>query len=199
MKKLPVNFNLKRIKMFRNELILAVIGAGLLLGSGLFVADKSVNTSDADSSSVDGGTDIVCNDSSYALTEAERLKSFLKGINGVGNVDVLIYVNETAKTVHASESDTVKENTDESDSNGGKRQNSTLDEKIVYKVVRDADGNECLVPLYLQYPEIKGVLISAEGADNNIVKESIIEAVSRLYDIPVHKISVMKKASGKIK
>ena len=42
-------------------------------------------------------------------------------------------------------------------------------------------------------PEIRGVFILAEGADDSAVKNQITEAVSKLLDVPVHKISVEKK------
>ena len=42
-------------------------------------------------------------------------------------------------------------------------------------------------------PEIKGVLILAEGADDSTVRSEITEAVSRVLEVPVHKISVLKK------
>ena len=39
----------------------------------------------------------------------------------------------------------------------------------------------------------EGVFILAEGAADSMVKGQITEAVSKLLDVPVHKISVEKK------
>ena len=189
-------FDFKVLKNFKFESVAIIAGVLILL----FVPtlfDKSDNTdstkNDANQSNVSLKNDSA-GELSYADAEAKRLKSVLKNIKGVGDADVIIYVETSLKTVNASEIQTTEENTDEGDSNGGKRVNSRLEESSVYKVVKDSDGNERLVHIYDEYPEIKGILISAEGADKNTVKETVIEAVSSLYGIPVHKISVVKKA-----
>lgn len=197
-----MKFSLKKIDFkkfgtFRIELLILFLGGILLVMPNLFFQQGKNDPGSVVKNETNSAAKIKDDNNSYAEEESEKLRVFLEGIKGVGSVDVLIYVDTDVKTVHASENDSQKENTEESDSNGGKRVNSKLDEKTVYKVVRDSDGNECLVPLYNQFPDIKGVLISAEGADNNIVKADIIEAVSRLYDIPVHKISVLKKIAEK--
>ncbi len=41
------------------------------------------------------------------------------------------------------------------------------------------------------FPEIKGVLIYAEGGNRASVKEKIMRAVAALYDLPLSKISVL--------
>ena len=41
-------------------------------------------------------------------------------------------------------------------------------------------------------PEIEGVLIAAQGGDQNQVAGEITQAVQVLFDIPVHKIKVVK-------
>jgi hypothetical protein len=43
----------------------------------------------------------------------------------------------------------------------------------------------------LVFPEIKGVLVYAEGAAKNTVKEKIIKAVSSLYGIPLCSVNVV--------
>ena len=41
-------------------------------------------------------------------------------------------------------------------------------------------------------PEIEGVLVAAEGGDNENVANEITQAVQVLFNIPVHKIKVVK-------
>ncbi|MBQ8164415.1 MAG: hypothetical protein IJZ94_01175 [Clostridia bacterium] len=193
-----ISFNMNMIKKYKIELILAFAGILLLILPGAF--------SDKNSGSENGETGInviednqvknTVNDmKTYADAEAERLEAFLKDIKDVGDADVIIYVDTSSKTVNATEKSMLDEDTEETDSNGGKRVNSKLDESVTYKVIKDENGNESLIHVYDEYPEIKGVLIAAEGAKSSLVKEMIIDSVSRLYDIPVHKISVVEKGN----
>ena len=82
--------------------------------------------------------------------------------------------------------------TTETDQNGGERQIEDLskDEKLV--IIRDGDKE---IPLITETkkPEIRGVLVVADGAKNISVKSMIIEAVSRALDVPTHKVSVQPK------
>ena len=41
-------------------------------------------------------------------------------------------------------------------------------------------------------PEIAGVLVIAEGGNNEVIKSDVIAAVQVLFDVPAHKIKVMK-------
>ena len=43
------------------------------------------------------------------------------------------------------------------------------------------------------YPEVKGVVVVAEGAGNAEVREKITRAVSVLMDIPVHRVQVFER------
>lgn len=191
MNKIP--FKMSLIKKYKTELALAVIGIALMLISASLNNKKEVSPSEILNNGNINNSALSSSINSYAEVEAERLKEFLEDIKGVGSVDAIIYVSSTTKTVNASEYNNVSENTEENDSNGGKRVNTRLDENVSYKIIKDSKGDE--KPIYVcdEYPEIKGVIISAEGAGSNTVKETIIDAVSRLYDIPVHKISVVEK------
>ena len=42
-------------------------------------------------------------------------------------------------------------------------------------------------------PEVRGVLVVAEGADNIVVRERIINAVTVALDIPLHRVEVVQR------
>ena len=42
-------------------------------------------------------------------------------------------------------------------------------------------------------PKVTGVVVSAEGGDNVKVKTEISEAMEALFDVPPHKIKVLKR------
>ena len=66
----------------------------------------------------------------------------------------------------------------------------STDEKVV--IIREGDKE---VPLVQQTkkPTIRGVLIVAKGADNISIKKEIVEAVTRVLDVPSHRVAVSAK------
>ncbi len=69
------------------------------------------------------------------------------------------------------------------------RQSST-EESTVYQ--RGSDGSETPYVIQETYPEIRGVLVVAEGGDDPVVVQQIQEAVMALFRVEAHKIKVMK-------
>ena len=82
--------------------------------------------------------------------------------------------------------------TDEIDREGGKRtvEDTSKDEQIV--IVRNGD-KEVPIVQETKKPQVRGVLVVAQGADNISVKKMIVEAVTRVLDIETHKVAVMPK------
>ena len=95
--------------------------------------------------------------------------------------------------VLAEETTQSVENTDEKDSTGGTR--TTNRENTQNKIIM-AEGSKPYI-IKEEMPEISGVLGVAGGGDYSYVKESIIQSVSSLLDIPVHKVSVFKMHNTK--
>ena len=79
--------------------------------------------------------------------------------------------------------------TNELDSSGGKRETkeTSNERKVVYE---ENGSNKNIVTKQNIMPEIIGVIVTAEGAEVNQVKENIINAVSAVTNIPSHKIQV---------
>lgn len=126
--------------------------------------------------------------SGYDAQIEKRLGGILKQIEGVGNVEVMVTLSETKEIVLAQELNQTQEKTEEKDSTSGTR--SINKESTQNKVVM-ADGNKPYV-IKEEMPKISGVLVVAEGGDDSYIKNTIIQSVSSLLDIPVHKISVSK-------
>ncbi len=103
---------------------IAVIAAVLLVAFDVLTQDRDSRRQITDD---DGGTEMT-------------LSEILTGINGVGDVDVMI---------------------------------------------RQGEDNG-----------ISGVIITAEGADDPVIKENITRAVAAVYDIPVSNVVVFEKRNG---
>ena len=124
---------------------------------------------------------------------AKRLEEILGRIEGVGDVQVMVTLAGSKTKVLAEETTQSVENTDEKDSTGGTR--TTNRENTQNKIIM-AEGSKPYI-IKEEMPEISGVLVVAGGGDDSYVKESIIQSVSSLLDIPVHKVSVFKMHNTK--
>lgn len=125
-----------------------------------------------------------------------QLTEALNNIAGVQEVKVVVNVEATEKTI--LEKNITKKNqiTNETDRDGGKRkiEDQSTEEQVV--LIRQGDKDSPFV-LETRKPEIRGVLIVAGGAENIQVKKWIIESVTRVLDVPSHKVAVMpKKTKG---
>ncbi len=130
----------------------------------------------------------------YEYTYEKQLKDSLEQIVGVSEVTVMINLAETETKVFERNKSTKEQKTDETDREGGKRkvEDITRDDEVV--VLRTGDKEEPLVTK-TQKPEIRGVLVVANGVENIQVKTWVVEAVSRVLDVPTHRVSVLPKKS----
>ncbi len=103
--------------------------------------------------------------------QEQRLEKILSDIEGAGEVGVMITYEDTGEKDIAYE----------------KRKNDTsYDEKAVM-----ADG----APLVIKEtgPAVKGVIVTADGANDIKVKKALTEAVSAVLGVEPHKICIYKR------
>jgi len=110
----------------------------------------------------------------------------------VGKVDVMITYVSDGEVVPAVNTRINESNADEKDSGGGTRKVRENDQEtsIAYE---EAQGVKKPIILTQKEPEVKGVIVVAEGGNNVIVKEKICKAVQVLLDIPIHKVQVFER------
>ena len=122
-----------------------------------------------------------------------RVKNILKNVDGVGKVDVMIALYSSSEKVIRSDTNSSGALTEETDSTGGTRRS----ESSAYStttVMEDSNGNSTPVIEKEVYPEISGIVISAEGGDDPKVRSEISTAMEALFGLPAHKIKVLKRA-----
>ncbi|AID44949.1 Stage III sporulation protein AG [Candidatus Arthromitus sp. SFB-mouse-NL] len=119
-----------------------------------------------------------------------ELKNILSKVRGVGEVDVVIHFEGGEERIPALDSEKSNTVIEERDSNGGNRVNNN--NKDGTKVVMSNQGNST-EPLILKTynPKIVGILIVAEGADDNKLSYKLTKMVSSLYDISESKVNVI--------
>lgn len=127
---------------------------------------------------------------SYQEKQEKDLERILGKINGVGSVDVVINFQSSEVKVPAVDNSSQKSTTEETDSEGGTRVNSqeTDGDKIVMS--NSSNGSEQVI-LKTEKPEVLGVMVVAEGAEDSKIKYEITKAISSLYNISVDKVNVL--------
>ena len=116
----------------------------------------------------------------------EKIAVNLEKMHGVGKVKVLVTYNSGLKKEFARDESITERTSKEVDKEGGTRETVevTKSDRLVL------DGNTGALIVVEQRPQIAGVLVIAEGANDPQVKEQIFMAVRTLLDIQPSKINV---------
>lgn len=130
---------------------------------------------------------------SYVAGLEKKLALILESVDGVGKADVMITLKSSEERVVQVDRKTSDKSTKESDSAGGNREviEKEVEEDTVFTNT-SGSGSTPFVQKELK-PEIAGVVVSAAGGASPTVKSEIIEAVQALFDVPSHKIKVLKR------
>lgn len=199
----------EKIKHFfqqKNNLI-AVTLVGLLLlviamPTGDRKADTSVGDSTADAKSQSLGEDYPAGEGvagygseTYAVALEKKLETILSQMDGAGAVQVMITLQSSEEKVVEKDQPVNRSETNETDSQGGTREISTIDQGESTVFGQGEGGSQPYVVKVLQ-PRVEGVLVLAQGAGTGSVSKNISEAIQALFDIDAHKIRVVKMKSG---
>lgn len=187
---------------------IALIGLFLLIIGNLFMGSKneadieqpsmSIKESSSSSSSPTASKSEDDSDSSLSdVNDLEKnyekdLRDMLENIDHVSNVEVMINLDSTKIKVYEDNLITSQQTTDETDTQGGMRKLEDQSEETETVLVRQGD-KETPILVQTKKPDVRGVIIVAKGVGDVEVKKWVIEAVSRVLDVPTHKVSVMPK------
>ena len=186
----------ERVRLFlrsrkKEQLLTALLVAAILLLA--FWPTKSREDTDGEETvqSVPLETEQAADINNERKNLENQLKEMLQQVEGVGMVDVAITLESTgSKTV---EKDTPDSSSSSEKSGGGeseKSENRSIQEETVY--LEDADGTKTPYVIKETMPEVRGVLVIAQGADDLSIVEEIKEAAMALFHLDAHKIKVMK-------
>jgi len=181
----------KKKKMVENAVILIIIGIIIIIAGSTFFANDSKNSIQTPAASEDNTESEVVSKEVEEFEDLEKkMEDILSKIKGAGKVEVAITYSYGKELVPAYDSKQTSNNTTEKDSEGGTRESSesSTENSIAYEEVQG--GTKKAIILKEKQPEVKGVVVVAEGASDISVKESICAAVQALVDIPIHKIQV---------
>lgn len=181
--------NMKQMvqKIGKDKLILlALAGVLLLLSTIPAEKEEEQETVVAQPQTVSTSMD----SSRYVEQLEQRLVEMIEEIQGVENAKVMITLQTTEEKEVLKEEDIVQDDTNETDSNGGVRKITAYqkDETTIY--IKDADGQEIPYVIAEKMPDVCGVAVVADGGDDPIVKEKIINLIKALFGIEINKIMV---------
>lgn len=131
----------------------------------------------------------------YSKALAEEVEEILKYMDGVGKVKVLVTMETKGEVVVEKDSPFTRSNTLETDSEGGNRNISNMENQEETVYITDAEGNKTPYVIKEIAPLVKGIVVVAEGGEKSQVKENITEALVALFDIEPHKVKVIKMRS----
>lgn len=111
-----------------------------------------------------------------------RISRTLSKVENAGEVSVVITYESSGELIPGFSTNT------SSTENGESTNKSTQSSPITVQ----SSGTTSALIVEEKEPEIKGVLVVAEGADNIKVKMDLLNAVTTLFNIPVDKVEILK-------
>ena len=184
----------KLIMMFTAGVLLILLTLPGLFGAEKKEKDKKIATESTD---WQNGTNTTSYDSNTYISELEgRLENILRKVNGIGVVEVMITLKASKQKIPLKDVPYTQEGLNEVDGEGGSRTNNLVQKEESTVLVANEDGDTQPYILQEKEPEVEGILIIAEGGDNVLIIKDIMEAAEVLFNIPAHKVKVMKMSDG---
>lgn len=178
-------------KGIENLVIILILGVIIIIVAGSFFSeDKNKNNMPTTQEKIALPSD-EAKDELQMLEE--RLERILSEIEGAGEVKVMITGVSDGEVVHAYNQ--VEESSLREEHNGADNADTTdelrREQELVF--MEGSSGERIPVVIKSYQPEIKGVVVVADGAGNSMVQQDITGAVEALMGIPPHKIRVLKR------
>ena len=122
-----------------------------------------------------------------------QMENILSSIEGAGAVRVMITYESGTEIVPATSENTETTTTND-ESDGSSKTSETVRKETDIVTVQDQSDSSALV-LKEKMPEVKGVLVIAEGAGDIGVKMDLLRAVQTLLNISADKVDVFEMQS----
>lgn len=174
--------NIKKIMEIKNigkeKLILLGLAGIMLIGASYF---ENIKNDDE----VPMVTAKAVTENDYQEQMEKKVEELIKSIKGVSDVSVLISYKSGNEKI-------LQEDSENSSSN--RKDGSTSEQNSSVKkttVLFQQNGDETPYVVKELYPEINGIAVTAKGLSDSTKKEEIINMLAALFDIGVHKISVI--------
>lgn len=169
---------LKSEKAGKILFFVGIAGIALIFMSSLF-SGSSKESSTANTSSSD-----------YADEMEKKITNIVEGITGNSNIRVLVTLESEAEYIYAQEANQTTDTTEDSKSSDEYKTQKKDSTQNQYITIDSADGGESPLVVTQLSPTVKGVVVVAQGVDNNEISERIKEAVTTALDISPKRVCV---------
>lgn len=182
-------------------IIIAAAGVLLIVLANLFSPVSSPNEPAQPGTSNTSGNTAVNPGSSQDIGTMEKnmaknLEGILSQIEGVGEVKVTVNLASTAEKDFAINTSVDSKSTQEHDQRGGNRTVTETNQQDQMVLVRINQGSkEDPVVVKEIKPEVKGVIVLADGVSDPLVKADVMKAAQVYLDIPLYRVIVLQKES----
>lgn len=180
-------------ELFRNKKNIYNIAAVLVIGALFIIMSDSffggagkenVAEVKADEIQVKSGSE-----EDYGAELEKRLEETLSCVEGVGRVKVMLTLENSAELIVKQDIKTDSSQTQEDNAEGKPSKSSNT-----YGTEEKTVVNSSAEPFVVQEkkPQIKGIVIVADGGGSAEIKSALINAAKALTGVEVHKIEVLK-------
>ncbi len=166
---------------------------GIILGALLLVIAAPVKKEeDEGDTMVTQKTEIILQTDHLAEIYEKQLEETLALVAGVGNVKVAVTIESSGSKIVEKDIPTSSEKNTQIDESGSESTSeyTSSEESTVYE--ETAGGEQIPYVISEIYPQIRGVVVVAQGGDDPVIVKQIQEAVMALFHMDAHKIKVLK-------
>ena len=178
----------KKLTTFENLVIIVVVGVIIILAGGFFARPQSPENGPRASVQDPAAGETWARssklyDEDIIINLEQRLANLLSQVDGAGKGEVMIYADSSSEMVPAYNDQLDSRSSEDT---GRKSLESSERRELALS------GNDEPVILKVEIPEIKGVVVVAEGADDFLVKQELNNAVCTLLGVPEHRVQILK-------
>lgn len=172
----------KILGKYKNVILIAgIIGIALIFLSSFFSGSSSSDSSESSESTKEVSATIDAD--TYTDKLEASLTDLISNINGVGNVKVLVTLENGTATEYATEKKVDNQNT------GDKKSDKT---ETTYITIKDENGAEQAIPITEYAPTVRGVVVVCDGGDQAVIQQRVTDTVTTALNIPSSHVCVTK-------
>ncbi len=129
----------------------------------------------------------------YVENLESRLSTLLGSIDGVTELSVMVTLESGVEYVYATEQKSNVNLLSDTLSSTEKRVENQNDTEDSYIILKDASGGESAVLIKRLEPTVQGVAIVCRGAQDNVIRQKLLETAATALGIPTSRVSVVSK------
>ncbi|NLC43891.1 MAG: sporulation stage III protein AG [Clostridiales bacterium] len=184
-----VRMFIERIKKIKNiEYFIFILAIAIIIGlfGNWFQPKEDIQAVNENYDSSDTQQAVINDEDS---DQEYRLKKVLSTIKGAGRVEVMITYKSGAELIPAMNTVESNTETEERDSNGGIRKVSQVDSNSQPVSMSTSEGTKPLITREVQ-PEVLGVIVVAEGAEDIRVQMELQKAVQTVLGVDSNQVDI---------